>query len=102
MVKKINETEFRTEAMKGLTLVDFNATWCGPCKMMAPVLEALSEEMPEMKFYAVDVDECVPLAMEYGISSIPALLIMKDGVKQGILVGFRPGSELKQELNQYL
>lgn len=102
MVQKINAAQFETEAKKGLSLVDFNATWCGPCKMLAPVLEELSDEMTAMRFYAVDVDENVPLAMEYGISSIPALLVMKDGVKQEILVGFRPKASLRAELAKYL
>lgn len=102
MVQKINAAQFETEAKKGLSLVDFNATWCGPCKMLAPVLEELSNEMTAMRFYAVDVDENVPLAMEYGISSIPALLVMKDGVKQEILVGFRPKASLRAELAKYL
>lgn len=102
MVQKIGAAEFENEAKKGLTLVDFNATWCGPCKMLSPVLEELSAEMSAMKFYAVDVDENVSLAMEYGISSIPALLVMKDGVKQEILVGFRPKGSLQEALAKYL
>lgn len=102
MVQKINEAEFKAKAMKGLSLVDFNATWCGPCKMLAPVLEGLSEETPGMNFYAVDVDENMQLAMEYGISSIPALVILKDGVKQETLVGFRPKQELEQDIAKYL
>lgn len=102
MVKRINETGFENEAKKGLSLVDFNATWCGPCKMLSPVLEELSEETPAMNFYAVDVDECVSLAMEYGISSIPALLILRDGVKQEMLIGFRPKASLQESLAKYL
>ena len=102
MVKKINEAEFEAQAMKGLTLVDFNATWCGPCKMLAPVLEELSEQTTAMSFFAVDVDENMHLAMEYGISSIPALVILKDGVKQETLVGFRPKQELQAEIAKYL
>lgn len=102
MVQKINEAEFKAQAMKGLALVDFNATWCGPCKMLAPVLEELASENAAMNFYAVDVDENMALAMEYGISSIPALLILKDGVKQEMLVGFRPKQELQAEIARYL
>lgn len=102
MVKKINEAGFENEAKKGLSLVDFNATWCGPCKMLSPVLEQLSEETPAMNFYAVDVDECVSLAMEYGISSIPALLILRDGVRQEMLIGFRPKASLQESIAKYL
>lgn len=94
MVKKINEAEFRTEAVSGKVVVDFSATWCGPCQMLAPVLEEVSEEMADIKFFQVDVDESVKLAMEYGISSVPALLVLEDGVKTNMLVGFQPKAPL--------
>lgn len=101
MVKKINETEFRNEALTGDVVVDFSATWCGPCQMIAPLLEAVSEEMGDnVKFYNVDVDQNQSLAIEYGITNIPALLVMKDGVKKDILVGFRPKEVLKEELSK--
>lgn len=60
-------------------LVDFWATWCGPCRMIAPVVEAVAEERPDITVCKVDVDEERELAMEYGISSIPTLLVFKDG-----------------------
>lgn len=101
MVKKINENEFRNEAIKGNVVVDFSATWCGPCKMIAPLLEDVSEELGDkINFYNVDVDENNALAVEYGITNIPALLVMKDGVKQDLLVGFRPKDVLKDELTK--
>lgn len=102
MVKKIHEEEFRREAVKGVSVVDFSAVWCGPCKMLAPVLEEVSEEMQEVKFYNVDCDDDRNLAMEYEISSIPAVLVMKDGVKQDILVGFKPKDVLVQEIKNLL
>lgn len=103
MVKKINEAEFKNEAVKGCAIVDFSATWCGPCKMLAPVLEEISEEMADtVSFYNVDVDDNPNLAAEYGISNIPALLVLKDGVKQDILVGFKPKDALNEEIKKYL
>lgn len=101
MVKKINEQEFKEEALKGVSVVDFSATWCGPCKMLAPVLEEVAEEMGEqVDFYNVDVDENSSLAIEYGIVSVPALLVLKDGVKQDILVGFKPKEVLLEEIRR--
>ena len=101
MVKKINATEFKEEALKGVSVVDFSATWCGPCQMLAPVLEEVSEEMGEqVDFYNVDVDENSSLAIEYGIVSVPALLVLKDGVKQDILVGFKPKEVLMEEIRR--
>ncbi len=102
MVKKINEKEFVNEAKSGLAVVDFSATWCGPCKMIAPIVEELSQEMGNVNFYNVDVDENQNLAAEYGIFSIPAILVMKDGVKQDIMVGFKPKAALKADIERLL
>lgn len=100
MVKKINEAEFRSEAVKGCTVVDFSATWCGPCKMLAPVLEEVSEELTDIDFYNVDIDADADLAMEFGIMSVPALLVMKDGEKKGILVGFKQKDALLEDIKK--
>lgn len=102
MVKKINTKEFNEEAVKGISVVDFSATWCGPCKMLAPILEGLSEEMTEVSFYNVDVDEEDALSEQYGITNIPAVLVMKDGVKLDILVGFKPKDVIKDEIEALL
>ena len=102
MVKKINAEEFKNEAMKGCAVVDFSAVWCGPCKMLAPVLEEVSDEMGEVNFYNVDVDENQSLAAEYGIMNIPAVLVMKDGEKKDILVGFKPKETLMDEIKALL
>ena len=100
MVKKINEAEFRSEAVKGCTVVDFSATWCGPCKMLAPVLEEVSEELTDIDFYNVDIDADADLAMEFGIMSVPTLLVMKDGEKKGILVGFKQKDALLEDIKK--
>lgn len=96
MVKKVNGQEFENEAMKApAAVVDFSATWCGPCRMMAPVLEEISETLGEKaSFYNVDVDEVPELAMKYGIQSIPCLLALKNGQEAGRSVGFLPGPQL--------
>lgn len=75
--------------------VDFFATWCGPCKMVGPVVEKISGEEADVKFVKVDVDEVGELAQRYGIMSIPALMAFKDGEKVGEIVGFVSEPQLK-------
>ena len=97
MVKKINAAEFENEARKSATaLIDFSATWCGPCRMRAPVLEDLSDSMSgKADFYNVDVDEAPELAQAFGVSSIPCLVLMKNGRAVSQSVGFRPGDQIR-------
>ena len=95
MVKKISENEFSEVLGSKAALVDFSATWCGPCKMLAPVLEGISEAYGDkVAFYNIDVDDNPSLAAEYGIQSIPALGFFKDGKKVDMSVGFRPKEAL--------
>lgn len=77
----VNESEFDREVLQdsGTVLVDFWATWCGPCRMLAPILEELSGQHPELKIVKVDVDENRDLALQYGIESIPTLLVFRNG-----------------------
>lgn len=103
MVKKINAEQFNEVAASGVAVVDFSAVWCGPCKMLAPVLEQVSDEMDgKVSFFNVDVDENSELAEAQGITNIPALLILKDGVKQELQVGFQPKENLIKILEQYI
>lgn len=87
---------------EGVTLVDFWAKWCGPCKMLAPVLEAVETELEQVKFVKVDVDENEELADKYQISTIPTLLIFKDGKVVDTLVGFMPKDILKTKISNNL
>lgn len=104
MVKHINDQDFNTEVIeaKELVVVDFWATWCGPCKMIAPVIEELGEEMPEVKFVKVDVDKNPSSAGKYEIQSIPTLLIFKNGEVVDTLVGFRPKAALAETIKSHL
>ena len=78
-------------AQNGKTvLVDFWATWCGPCRMIAPVLEEVAKERPEVTVCKVDVDEERELALEYGVSSIPTLLVFRDGKVVNQSIGAMP------------
>ena len=97
MITKINEQDFRTTVVNdAAAVVDFSATWCGPCRMLAPVLEKISDELGDrVKFYNVDVDDDPALAAGFGISSVPTVLLLKNGKVADQSIGFRPGPAMK-------
>ena len=87
---------------RGLTLlVDFWATWCGPCRMQSPVLEALSDEVDNVEFVKMDVDENPETPAEFGIRAIPTLLVQKDGEVVERLTGFHTKDQLANVLAKY-
>ena len=84
-------------------MVDFWATWCGPCKMVAPIVEELAEEYAgKVSIGKLDVDQNPRVASKYGIMSIPSLIVFKDGKPLSNIVGFRPKEQLKQTLDSAL
>ena len=104
MSKKVNSSEFKSEVLdhKGVVLVDFFATWCGPCKALTPIVDKLSEEMSgKVKIVKVDIDENSALATEYRVMSVPTMKLFKNGEVVETLVGLRPESELRDKLNYY-
>ena len=104
MAKKVNSSEFKSEVLdhKGVVLVDFFATWCGPCKALTPIVDKLSEEMSgKVKIVKVDIDENSALATEYRVMSVPTMKLFKNGEVVETLVGLRPESELRDKLNYY-
>ncbi len=104
MLLHVGDNNFEQEVEKeaGLVLVDFWATWCGPCRMIAPIIDELSAEMPEIKFAKVDVDQNPNVSSKYRITSIPTLMVFKAGEVVDTIVGFRPKQELEQILRRSL
>jgi thioredoxin 1 len=100
----LEEKDFDNEVRNydGVVLIDFWATWCAPCKMIAPIVEALSNEITEVKFAKVDVDKNPAIANEFKIASIPTLKIFKAGEVVDTLVGFRPKEEIDALIRKHL
>ncbi|MBQ8956277.1 MAG: thioredoxin [Lachnospiraceae bacterium] len=103
MVNVVNSDKWTDVAAQDIAVVDFNATWCGPCKMMAPVLEELSGEYEgKVGFYAIDVDENPDLAEKFSVMSIPNLVLLKKGELADTSVGFKPKEALKSWIDSQL
>lgn len=103
MVKALTDSNFDTETKGGVVLVDFWATWCGPCRMQSPIIDELDEEMGDkVSFTKMDVDANPSTPQEFGIMGIPTLLIKKDGEVVEKLVGFTPKERLEEVLEQYV
>lgn len=104
MVKEVTVSNFDEEVIKseGVVLVDFWATWCGPCKMISPIVEEVASEVTNAKFTKVDVDANQTLANKYQISSIPTLMIFKNGAPVDTLVGFMPKDALKAAVVKHI
>ena len=92
MVKKIANNDMTEVLAEKVALVDFSATWCGPCQMLAPVVDALEGQVA---VYNVDVDANSDLAMQYRVMSVPSLLLFKEGQVAGQTVGYQSADEIK-------
>ena len=99
-MKIIDAAEFKETIKSGTTLVDFFAEWCGPCKMLGPVLEDLDSEYPDIDFVKVNVDENMDLAGEYGIMSIPQVYIFRDGEVVGKMGGYRDAGGVRAFIDE--
>ena len=100
-VLKITGEKFQAAVLKSdkPVLIDFYADWCGPCRMMAPIVDQIAEEMADkIKVGKVNVDENQELAMEYGVMSIPTIVIIENGEVKNTLVGVRDKNEIKEML----
>lgn len=93
---KITEANFEKEVIQSEkpVLVDFWASWCGPCMMQGPVMDELAEERDDIKVGKINIDEEQALAVKFGVSSIPTLMLFRDGKEAGTLVGLRSGEQI--------
>ena len=99
----INSSNFNEKTENGVVLVDFFADWCGPCRMLAPELEKLADELAEdIKVYKVNVDNDPGLARAFNVVSIPNLVLFKGGVPVAQTMGFQPKDKLVQFVQKYL
>ncbi len=95
-IKYLNDENFRSEIAKGVTLVDFYADWCGPCRMIAPIIEELATELNgSVSVAKLDIENNQKVTSEYGITSIPTIIIYKDGEEKKRIVGLKDKETLK-------
>lgn len=100
---KTNEFGSKVENKNGVVVVDFFATWCGPCKMLSPVFTSLGEEVKDKaEFLKVDIDQSMELAERFQVTTVPTVIIFEDGEEKDRLVGFIPKANLKNKVESYL
>ena len=97
MIKEIKENEFEDIVLKsdGKVLVDFYANWCGPCKMLRPILDSIASERSDSKIVSINVDEASDLSSKYGIISIPCLILFQNGKEINRSVGLKSKSDIE-------
>lgn len=90
-VIKVTTDSFKSEVLNSdkPVLADFNADWCGPCRMLAPIVEEIAAEREDVKVVSINIDDDDKLAADYGIYSIPCLVVFKDGAETGRSIGFQ-------------
>ena len=97
-VQKLNQNNFNNAIANSTALVDFYADWCGPCRMVSPIVDEIAEERSDITIGKVNVDDENALAMKYGVMSIPTLIVFKDGKEKARIVGARPKAAILAEL----
>lgn len=99
----VNEFKNKVDNKDGLVVVDFFATWCGPCKMLSPVYDSVETEMEDKaEFYKVDIDQSMELAERFVVTTVPTVIVFKDGKEMDRLVGFIPKENLKSKIESHI
>ena len=99
-VLKLKNKDFDAAIQSGFALVDFYADWCGPCKMMSPIVDEIADERTDVTVAKVNVDESSELASRFGVASIPTLIIFKNGKESNRIIGARPKAAILAELEK--
>ena len=105
MAQVISSEEFNNlvEHAQGVSVVDFFATWCGPCKMLAPVFQEVGKEFEnKANFYKIDIDESLDIARQFSVSTVPTVIIFKNGEPVERLVGFMPKEHLASKIKEHI
>ncbi len=102
-VEHLTESTFEEKIASGVVLVDFFATWCGPCKMLSPTIEEIAEECDgSFSVYKVDIDEGEDIAMDFAIMSVPTLIVMKDGEEVERMIGVQPKAAILDAIRRFV
>jgi thioredoxin len=99
---EVTDANFGDTVRQGSTVVDFWAAWCGPCRMIAPVIEQLASERKDIRFAKLNVDENPRTAASFNVQGIPLLVFFRDGVERGRVVGAVPRGQIETAIRQYL
>ena len=102
-MKSVDSSNFSSEVLNfgGVVVVDFFATWCGPCRMLVPILEELEEELDDVKIVTLNIDDAEDIAADYDIMSVPTLLLFKDGEVVSTCVGSTSKSRVLDWINSH-
>lgn len=104
-MEQLTDENFTEKTAQGVCVIDFSATWCGPCRMMKPIFEQVADAFkvnPSVRFFQVDVDQCPRSAASFGVESIPTLLVLKDGAPVDVRVGVTSPVDLQKLVSSAL